>query len=244
MTVAVAHLGLARAARAHRRAARSEPASAPAHPLHRLNQQAGNAAVSRLIARLQDASAVQREELPEEEEEPIQAMHDTAVRREEMPEEEEPLQASHDPAGAAGTIGLDGGELDDAAAARIDGMRGAGSTLSENLRRTMEPALGMDLGGVRVHQDSAADALARGMTAKAFTTGTDIFLRNDASTGDSHLMAHELAHVAQQATGGGGAGQRMAVGPADDPLEAEADAVAKAAIDGGPAARSVEDELR
>lgn len=243
MTVTAAHVSLARAARAHRRAAHAQAATTLAHPLHRLNQQAGNAAVSRLIARLQDSSAVQREELPEEEE-PIQAMHDTAVRREEMPEEEEPLQASHDRAGAAGTIGLDGGELDETAAASIDGMRGAGSTLSENLRRTMEPALGMDLGGVRVHQDSAADSLARGMTAKAFTTGSDIFLRGDANAGDSHLMAHELTHVAQQAAGEGAPGQRMAVGPADDPLEAEADAVAKAAIDGGPAARSVEDQLQ
>lgn len=230
-TSAAASLIRERAARARRSPAHSEPTTAPAHPLQRLNQQAGNAAVSRLIARLQDG-AVLREALPEEEEEPVQAMHDATLRREEAPEEEEELaQASHDRASGAGVIGLGGGDVDDATAARIDALRGAGSSLSDGLRRTMEPALGMDLGGVRVHQDAASDALARGMTAKAFTTGADIFLRDDMNTGDTHLMAHELTHVAQQA-GGAPGNQRMTVGAADDPFETEADEVARAVTNG------------
>jgi hypothetical protein len=109
------------------------------------------------------------------------------------------------------------------------------------VRAAAEPALGLDLSPVRVHQDSASDSLARSMTAKAFTSGSDIFLREDVNARDSRLMAHELTHVAQQASGAATlGGQRMTVGPADDPLEHEADRVAEA-VTSGVANREMDD---
>jgi hypothetical protein len=207
-----------------------------------LQQQAGNAAVARLVQRLQDPD-LQRESLPEdEEEEDVQAKHDPAIQR-EGEDEEEMVMGAHDRGATGGTVGLEGGALPDDMAGRIDGLRGIGSTLNDGVRAAAEPALGFDLSGIRVHQDSTSDSLARGMTAKAFTSGTDIFLRSDVSANDSRLMSHELAHVAQQAGGDvAPAGQRMTVGAADDPLEHEADNVADAVASGATANRDVEEQ--
>jgi hypothetical protein len=112
-------------------------------------------------------------------------------------------------------------------------MRGAGSSVPDGIRRQMESATGANLGGVRVHEGSEANALNHQLTAKAFTTGQDIFLREDQSPSDSELMAHELAHVVQQSSGrtsAGGSG--MSAGAANDPLEAEADSLAHAVLAG------------
>lgn len=200
----------------------------PGHQLLRLQRLAGNGAVARLV----DRSTVAREGMPEEEE--LQAKHDASrdVNREGDPEEEE-LMMKRDSGLQEGAVGLEGGALPGAAADEIEAARGSGSGLSDSIRGAVEPALGMSLENVRVHQDSKSDALARNMTAKAFTTGSDVFLRSDQSTSDQHLMAHELAHVAQQADSGSeGIGGRMTVGAANDPAETEADKVADAVVHG------------
>jgi hypothetical protein len=225
--------------RQRKSAEQQEPAYAPAHPLLRLQHQAGNAAVARLLQRMSDA-AIQRNGDEMEDEDLAQASHDSTLRREV---EEEMVMGDHDEGTNEGVVGLEGGPLGGGAAGLIDSMRGAGSGLGENVRAAAEPALGADLAGVRVHQDSASDRLARGMTARAFTTGSDIFLRSDANPNDSRLMSHELTHVVQQSEGAAGAagGQRMTVGAADDPLEAEADHVADAITSGASANREIED---
>jgi hypothetical protein len=193
-----------------------------------------------MLQRMSDP-AVQRVEEPEEEEDLAQASHDRSLQR-VAEEDDEMAMAAHDEAATEGMVGLQGGALDANAAGMIDSMRGAGSGLAEHVRAAAEPALGVDLAGVRVHQDGASDSLARGMTARAFTTGSDIFLRSDANPNDSRLMAHELTHVVQQSGGvaGPAAGQRMTVGAADDPLEAQADQVANA-ITSGAANREIEE---
>jgi hypothetical protein len=185
--------------------------------------------------------------MPEEEEE-LQAKHDPALLQRQAPEEEEEeLQAKHDhvlisrQAGPA--IGLEGGPVGDDLARRIDAARGTGSGLSEATRSQMEPAFGADFSGVRVHQDAESDTLARSMTAKAFTTGADIFLRQDVNAGDSSLLAHELTHVVQQDSGvaGGEGGAGMNVSPAGHPLESQADSVAQAVVSGGGTQRRVDE---
>jgi len=197
--------------------------------------------------------SIQREEesAEDEEEEPIQAKHDLSIQREEESaedEEEEPIQAKHDPsiqrAGPeedelqmkhddAPRVGLEGGPVGSDIEKRIDSMRGGGSAVPEGIRRQMESATGTNLGGVRVHTGKEADSLNRQLTAKAFTTGSDIFLRDDSSPADSNLMAHELAHVVQQSSGRTGAsGGGMSAGAANDPLEAEADSLAHRVLSG------------
>ncbi|MFN8507105.1 MAG: DUF4157 domain-containing protein [Dehalococcoidia bacterium] len=100
------------------------------------------------------------------------------------------------------------------------------------MRATAEASLGTSFADVRVHRDAESDALNRAITAKAFTTGSDIFLREDQNPGDMNLMAHELTHVVQQRGGGGGVSRMLTVGAADDPFEREADSVADAVVSG------------
>jgi hypothetical protein len=68
----------------------------------------------------------------------------------------------------------------------------------------MEQRLGHDFGGVRVHTDPQANAVAAELGALAFAYGPDIgFARGRYDPGTPRgrrLLAHELIHVAQQAS--------------------------------------------
>ncbi|BAZ29773.1 hypothetical protein NIES4074_22200 [Cylindrospermum sp. NIES-4074] len=91
----------------------------------------------------------------------------------------------------------------------IQGAKGSGQPLAENVRQPMEKAFGADFSGVKVHTDGKSDQLNQSIQAKAFTTGQDVFFRqgeyNPGSRGGQELLAHELTHVVQQ---NGGAVQR------------------------------------
>ena len=105
------------------------------------------------------------------------------------------------PAGAAGTGGSSGFALDAEA------------------RRFFEPRLGHNFAGVRIHADAGADASARALHARAYTLGEDIvFARGCYAPGTPQgraLLAHELAHVAQQSRGLGRGIQRAPGDPTD-----------------------------
>src|SRR5262245_34827402 len=62
----------------------------------------------------------------------------------------------------------------------VEQRRGGGQPLDAGVRRQMESALRADLGGVRVHTDSQANVLNHELSAKAFTTGQDVFFRQGA----------------------------------------------------------------
>jgi Domain of unknown function (DUF4157) len=79
---------------------------------------------------------------------------------------------------------------------RIDSARGGGKALPD--RDKFESFFGADLSAVRVHEGPESADLNRSIAARAFTTGTDVFLGEGASTSDHELMAHELTHVVQQ----------------------------------------------
>jgi hypothetical protein len=80
--------------------------------------------------------------------------------------------------------------------------RGGGHTLDPATRERIGTRLGDSLADVRIHSDDAADALAASVSARAFTTGSDVyFARGEHQPGSSdgaRLLAHELTHVAQQ----------------------------------------------
>jgi len=82
---------------------------------------------------------------------------------------------------------------------------GTGEALDPEVRRAAEQQHGHSFHDVRVHQDAAADAAARGLGARAFTSGTDVVFRAGAyepsTPRGQRLLAHELAHVVQQARG-------------------------------------------
>lgn len=93
-------------------------------------------------------------------------------------------------------------------------MRGNRSRLDNATQTSMESAFRSGFDQVRVHTNSHADLLNRRLTARAFTTGNDIFLRSDASSNDTRLMTHALTHVVQQRMMSNSGG--MHVGGADN----------------------------
>jgi Domain of unknown function (DUF4157) len=85
---------------------------------------------------------------------------------------------------------------------RLNHARQGGAPLDKTLRSKVEPIMGADFSGVKVHTDAQADQLSRSIQAKAFTTGQDVFFRQGeykpGSRGGQELIAHELTHVVQQ----------------------------------------------
>lgn len=81
--------------------------------------------------------------------------------------------------------------------------RRGGQPLPRHARQFMEGRFGHDFGAVRVHADRAAGDLAHQLQARAFTTGNRIFFApgefQPDQTSGKRLLAHELAHVLQQA---------------------------------------------
>lgn len=95
-------------------------------------------------------------------------------------------------------------------------------------RAFFERGFGQDFSQVRVHTGPDAGAFARSMGAKAVTSGDDIAFAqgrfSPESTQGRVLLAHELAHVAQQRQGG-----------ASDASETRARSAAQTVADGGHA---------
>ena len=107
-------------------------------------------------------------------------------------------------------------------------LRSPGSPMPAPERRHWEAQLGIDLSGVRIHADSRAAVSARAVRGRAYTVGDHVVLGEDASLGDRRLVAHELAHVAQQ-RGAGPVPSQLEVAPRGAPSEREADAFAHGA---------------
>jgi uncharacterized protein DUF4157 len=124
---------------------------------------------------------------------------------------------------------LEGGRVHPGVTAQIAAVRGRGAPLDPVVQEQAASALGDSFGDVRVHTDALASALARSVEARAFTTGSDIFFASGEfrpqSPSGRELIAHELAHVAQQ-RGAPTAGE-MVVSQPGDALEQEAERAAR-----------------
>ena len=178
-----------------------------AHPLLRLQSQVGNAQIARMLA--------QRAADDDE----IAAKHDTSVQR---AADDDEVAAKHDD---GEQVGIEGGQVGPDTQSRIQAARGGGSTLDGGVRASMESNFGTSFEDVRVHQNTESDTLNRRLTARAFTTGSDIFLRGDSSPSDTQLLGHELTHVVQQRSGAVSGSGGMSVGAAGDPHEQHADSM-------------------
>lgn len=98
-----------------------------------------------------------------------------------------------------------------------------GQPLAPEQRAHFENRFGHDFRAVRVHTDAAAAASAHALAAKAYALGSDLVFgagqyAPGTAAGDA-LLAHELAHVTQQAHGGAPDGD---VGRGEDNAEAMA----------------------
>lgn len=111
----------------------------------------------------------------------------------------------------------------------IAASRGAGRPLARGIADQLGDAFGDSMHDVRVHTDENAAALARAVSARAFTVGSDIFFGpgefNPGSREGVELIAHEAAHVVQQ-RGAPLAGPLMVSQPGDA-MEREAEALAR-----------------
>jgi len=123
----------------------------------------------------------------------------------------------------------------DGAAQAADALRTPGQPLDPRPRADMERQFGYDFSSVRVHTDETAARASRAIGALAYTAGTDIAF--DAGRYAPHsaagraLLAHELAHVAQQSHAR--AESAPVVAPEGGAAEREADSVAAVVASGG-----------
>jgi hypothetical protein len=101
---------------------------------------------------------------------------------------------------SAGSQGVQGSK---APAVVNEALRSPGQPLDSETRNLLEPPFGAGFADVRVHRGPIAEQSARAIGARAYTVGRDIVLGAGAcapSTPDGRrLLAHELAHVVQQA---------------------------------------------
>jgi len=83
-----------------------------------------------------------------------------------------------------------------------DVLRAPGQPLNAGTRGFMEPRFDCDFSRVRVHTDPRAAESARSVNARAYAVGSHVVFGAGEfapdTTGGRKLLAHELAHVAQQ----------------------------------------------
>lgn len=98
--------------------------------------------------------------------------------------------------------GAAGGVASPVVEARVRAAATGGSPLVPALRQTLEPRFRADFGGVRLHTDAKAAALATAIGARAFTFGNHIFFNagqyQPQTPEGLELLAHELTHTIQQ----------------------------------------------
>jgi hypothetical protein len=144
-----------------------------------------------------DGALVQRADEEEETESADLKRDGALVQRADEEEETESTDLKRDSAG-----GAQGGVVGEDVESQIRSQRGGGSAIPDETRSAMESGFGADFSGVRVHQGGGADSLNRSLSAKAFTSGNDIFFRSGeydpGSKQGQQLLAHELTHVVQQ----------------------------------------------
>ena len=114
---------------------------------------------------------------------------------------------------------------------QMEGLRGNGAPLSQQVRGQFEPRFGRDFSGVQIHTSPVAAESARSIGARAYTAGSDIVFAPGEyapeSRGGQRLLAHELTHVVQQeATGAQNIVRR-------DPTPASSDTTATANLTAG-----------
>jgi hypothetical protein len=204
-----------------------------AHPLMELQRSVGSNAVQRLIESPYIQTKLQVS-TPEDQSEKEADKSAEAVMRS--------ADGVHTTSAAANT-GDQAGQVHESSSAASDhnlekSLEGSGSSspLPGSVRDFMEPRLGADLSGVKVHTGQEAAQLSRELQAVAFTHGENVYYGAGKSPGNDALTAHELSHVVQQTGHRGPAGgglsrniQQISRTPDQDQKKRDAKAVALSA---------------
>ncbi|HJP67229.1 MAG TPA: DUF4157 domain-containing protein, partial [Actinomycetota bacterium] len=118
-----------------------------------------------------------------------------------------------------------------------DVIRSPGHSLDPGVRSRMELGLGHDFSRVRVHADPRAHQAAAAVDALAYSVGPHVVFGAGQyapeTPAGTRLLAHELAHVAQQESAPVPADLTLDGGPMD-PLEIEADRAASHVAEQSP----------
>ncbi len=118
----------------------------------------------------------------------------------------------------------------DAAGANVNNvLQAPGRPLDAATRAFMEPRIGYDLSAVRVHTDAQAGQSAQAIQARAYTAGHNVVFGTGqyvpGTSSGHHLLAHELTHVVQQASGpvaGTRISDNLSISHPSDPFEQHA----------------------
>jgi hypothetical protein len=121
-------------------------------------------------------------------------------------------------------VGNSGMSVSSSFASSLNTSKGSGSSLPQGTRSFMENAFSADFSKVRIHTDGQTSEMSKGINAKAFTYGNDIYFGEGEYKPDSqngaHLLAHELTHTMQQGIEAGSSVQRDLFAPPREPADA------------------------
>src|SRR5262249_22795975 len=110
----------------------------------------------------------------------------------------------------------------------------SGRPLDHATRAYMEPRFNRDFSNVGIHTDSRAAESARAVDAVAYTVGRNIVFGREAyrpgTLDGKRLLAHELAHVAQNGNSNHGINTKLVIGRANDASEVEADSISNTIV--------------
>jgi hypothetical protein len=156
-------------------------------------------AAERMVQRQEIANQitplVQRQVLPEEQEDGEETLvDDTSLAEDEEDIEPDETGMPKRENGVAGLTSVD--------TSNIHIPRGLGHPLTTDTRDFMEQRFGYDFSQVRVHTDPVAEKSAQQLKARAYTVRENIYFNQGQYTPESgegrKLLAHELTHVIQQ----------------------------------------------
>jgi len=130
--------------------------------------------------------------------------------------------------------GREGGAKDAGNPRALQAQLGSGQPLDSDVNSRMSSAFGYDFSRVRTHTDSQAAAISSDLNARAFTIGRDVAFgageyQPGTMIGDA-ILAHELAHVAQQGEANSSTGPMPSDGSLQNALEEDADTSAVGAV--------------
>jgi hypothetical protein len=130
--------------------------------------------------------------------------------------------------------GREGGAKDAGNPQALQARLGSGQPLDGAMNSRMSSAFGHDFSRVRLHTDAQAATLSSDLNARAFTVGRDIAFgageyQPGTMVGDA-ILAHELAHVAQQGDASHSTEPTPSGGSLQNTLEEDADTSAVSAV--------------